>query len=184
MLLRESRMHLKDWLSWTKIVRRYRLKDGGIYWHRLYYDLMPKFMCNHSLPGIGGYNLAHYLIRPHEIFMDYGRQVKWFWQRGTRGWADQDAWGWYSHHSVMMVGVLQYLRKYKHGYPIGLTPGKWAKKLKAMEEGFQAAIDEENDVTSYKKLPMKEYRKLIFKRRRKLMLGLKYFRAHYYSLWD
>ena len=115
--------------------------------------------------------------------MELYDEVKWFIQRGMRGYSERDIWGWYSHHAVMMVGVLQYLRKHKHGYPIGLTPGKWSKKLSVMEQGFQAAVDEDNDVTSYKRLSNKEHRKLIFSRRRKLMLGLKCFREHYSSLW-
>src|SRR5258708_39367581 len=111
-------------------------------------------------------------------------EVVWFVQRGQRGYSDRDVWGWCDHHAAMMVGVLQYLRKHKHGYPIGLTPGKWSKKLAIMEQGFQAVIDEEDDVTSYKRLSRKEHRKLIFSRQRKLMLGLKHFRTYYGSLWD
>ncbi len=136
------------------------------------------------------------------LYRDRGESMQntamcWGFQRGDgwydllreaaeklRGYSDRDVWGWYNHHAEIMVGILQYLRKYKHGYPIGLTPGKWTKVLLVMEQGFQAIIDGENDMTSYKRLSSKEQRKLIFKRRRKLMLGLKYFRTYYYNLWD
>lgn len=164
--------------------RTYLLKDGTVYWHKLYYDIVPDFLCNHSLPLIGGYNLAYYLIRPHKIFIDYAREVKWFWQRGTRGISDRDMWGYVTHHAEQMITVCKYLRKYKHGYPVGLTPGKWDRVLNKMQEGFQAFMDEENDVTSYKTLSPKQHRKLLFSRRRKLMFGLTLFRRHYYSLWD
>jgi hypothetical protein len=165
------------------IPKKYRLKDGSIYWHKLYFDNVPKFL-THSSPPFGSYNWAFYLYQPHKYIIELVDEVRYFIQRGRRGWSERDVWGWFAHHSEMMVGVLQYLRKHKHGYPIGLTPGKWAKKLEVMEQGFQAAIDEENDYTSYKRLSRKDHRKLIFSRRRKLMLGLKYFRTHYYSLWD
>lgn len=165
------------------IPKKYLLKDGSIYWHSLYFGIMPKWMTNNSPPG-GDCNYAAYLYQPHKYFIALYDHVKYFIQRGMRGYSERDVWGWYSHHAIMMVGVLQHLRKYKHGTPIGLTPRKWSEKLNIMEQGFQAVIDEENDVTSYKKLSMKEYRKLIFHRRRKLMLGLKYFREHYQSLWD
>jgi hypothetical protein len=165
------------------ILKKYRLEDGGIYWHKLYYDMVPRFMTRYSPPG-GFYNYAGYAYRPHEYVHDLWLQAKWFVQRGTRGWSDSDAWNWYSHHARVMIGVLRYLREYKHGYPIGLTPAKWGKKLSVMKQGFQAVLDEENDFTSYKQLPRREYLKFIFSRRRKLILGLKYFRTYYYNLWD
>lgn len=165
------------------MTKKYCLKDGSIYWHKLYFGLMPDWTKKYCPPG-GDYNYAAYLYQPHKYFIALYDHVKYFIQRGRRGWSDRDAWGWYNHHAEMMVGVLQYLRQHKHGYPTGLTPSKWAKKLNVMEQGFQARIDEENDVTSYKTLSRPEERKLIFSRRRKLMLGLKYFRTYYYNLWD
>ena len=163
--------------------RSHRLSDGSVNWHNLYYDLMPKFMTNGSLPG-GSYNRAYYLIHPWKYAEDLYYQAKWFIQRGHRGYSDRDMWGWFSHHSQIMVGVLRDLRRTTHGHPLGLTPGKWDKKLRIMQEGFQAVIDEDNDFTSYKKLSRKAHLKLVYGRRRKTMLGLKYFREYYYSLWD
>jgi hypothetical protein len=165
------------------MLNKYRLKDGSIYWHKLYFAWIPSIFTKYS-PPLGNYNYAYYLIRPDKYAVGLYDRVKWFIQRGRRGYSDQDVWGWCDHHSEMMVGVLQYLRKHTHGYPPGLTPGKWDKKLKVMEQGFQTVIDAGNDYTLYKTLSPKEYRKLIFSRRRKLMLGLKYFRKHYFSLWD
>lgn len=165
------------------IPTKYRLKDGSIYWHRLYFSTVPKCLTN-NCPPFGSYNWAYYLYQPHKYFLELIDEVRWFIQRGCRGYSDRDIWGWFHHHSTMMLGVLQYLRKHKHGYPAELTLGKWDKALKVMEDGFQAAIDEENDTTSYKIMSTIEFRKLVFKRRRKLMLGLKYFRKYYYSIWD
>ncbi len=163
--------------------KKYYLKDGGIYWHKLYFDIVPDWMAKYGPPG-GHYNYAAYLYQPHKYFIDLYDHVKYFIQRGMRGYSDRDVWSWCNHHSEMMVGVLQSLRTHKHGYPADLTPGKWTRALNIMEQGFQAMIDEENDVTSYKQLSHKVHRKLVFKRRRKLMLGLKYFRTYYYNLWD
>src|SRR6266853_4104629 len=165
------------------ILKKYRLSSGNIYWHKLYFAIMPKWMKKYS-PPFGDYNYAAYLYQPHIYLIELYDNVKWFIQRGCRGYSEREVWGWCTHHANMMIGVLRHLRKYKHGHPIGLTPGKWAKKLNVMEQGFQAFMDDENDVTSYKQLSHKEYRKLIFRRQRKLMLGLKYFRAYYANLWD
>jgi hypothetical protein len=163
--------------------KKYCLKDGSIYWHKLYFAVVPTILTRYS-PPFGSYNYAYYLIRPDKYVMDLIDEVRYFIQRGRRGYSDRDVWGWYSHHSRMMVGVIQYLRKHKHGYPLGLTPAKWSKALAIMEKGFQSVIDEENDYHSYKNLSKAEYRKLIFIRQRTLMLGLKYFRKYYYNLWD
>lgn len=165
------------------IAKKYLLKDGSVYWHKLYYAFVPKWMTRYSPPG-GSYNYAFYAYRPHTYVIELYDHVKYFIQRGIRGYSDRDVWGWCSHHSVMMVGVLKQLHKYKHGHPVGLTPKTWDRKLAVMQEGFQAAIDEENDFTSYRQLPKKMYRKLVFSRRKKLMLALKYFRTYYYNLWD
>jgi hypothetical protein len=151
--------------------------------HRLYFDHVPNWMCKYGPPG-GDYNYAAYLYQPHKYLISLYDHVKYFIQRGRRGYSERDVWDWRSHHSRMMIGVLQYLRKHKHGYPCGLSLAKWDKKLTVMEQGFQSAIDEENDYKSYKTLSKEEYRKLIFSRRRKLMLGLKYFREYYQDLWD
>lgn len=166
-----------------KFMQKYRLKDGSIYWHKLYFALMPDWATRHS-PPLGSYNYAAYFYQPHKYVIDIYDRCKWFIQRGRRGYSDCDIWGWCSHHSRMMVGVLRYLRDHAHGYPMGLSPTKWDKKLKVMQEGFQAMVDEENDVTSYKRLSRQAHRKLVFHRQKKLKLALKYFREHYYSLWD
>lgn len=165
------------------ILRKYRLKDSGIDWHKLYYDIVPLFMVRYS-PPMGSCNYAYYLIHPWMYFIELYDETKWFVQRGLRGWADCDAWGWCRHLSRINVEVLTYLRKHVHGYPLGLTPRTWDKKLQVMIDGFQAMLDEENDTTSYKKFSHKDHLKLVRSRQRKLMLALKYFRLYYYNLWD
>lgn len=164
--------------------RKYVLGNGHIYWHKLYYDLVPDFLCNHSLPLVSSYNLAYYLYQPWKILDEYYRLLKWSWQRVRYGISERDMWGYMTHHAEQMIRVCSYLRKYKHGHPMGMTPAIWDRKLDQMQAGFQAYMDEENDVTSYKKLSREAYRKLRMQRHRKLMFALKLFREHYYSLWD
>lgn len=165
------------------LAKKYLLKDGSIYWHKLYYAFMPKFMTAYSLPG-GNYNRAYYLIRPHQYVKDLYYLAERFIQRGLRGYGDSDVWGWYSHHARISVAAIASLRKTTHGYPIGLTPRKWDKKLAVIQDGFQAVIDEEEDFTSYKKLSRKAHLKLVRDRYRRTRKGLKYFRTYYFNLWD
>ncbi len=121
------------------IPKKYRLNDGSIYWHKLYFALMPGFMTKYSLPGLGGYNLAHYLRKPWEIFEDYGREVKFFWQRGTRGYSDRDVWSVDWFLTSIMPSMLQQLKRTTHGAPIGVGMKRWYKKLDHMTETFKIA---------------------------------------------
>lgn len=166
-----------------KSFKKYLLKDGSIYWHKLYFDLVPNWSTKYS-PPLGNYNYAAYLIAPHKYVKDLYYQAKWFIQRGMRGYSDYDVWGWCHHHSRMMVGVLKQLRQTTHGYPLGMSPKKWDKKLKFMQDGFQAFVDEDDNVISYRKLSTKEYHKLMMQRQRKVRAALKQFRECYYDLWD
>lgn len=165
------------------IPKKYLLNDGSIYWHSVYFDLMPRWTTRYS-PPLGHLNYAAYFYQPHKYAQDVYLEMKWFIQRGCRGYSDSDVWGWCSHHSRMMVGVLKQLRRTTHGYPIGLSPARWDKKLKTMQEGFQAMVDEEDDVISYKKLSQKQHRKLMKSRALKLRKALGLFQEHYYNLWD
>ena len=165
------------------MLKKYRLKDGSIYWHRLYYDIMPRLLTQYG-PPLGSMNYAAYLLQPHEYVIDLYDQAKWFIQRGMRGYSDSDVRGWYIHHARIMVGVLASLRKTSHGYPMGLSPARWDKKLATMQDGFQAVIDEEEDFTSYKKLGRAANLRLVKGRYRRTQKGLRCFGEYYHNLWD
>jgi len=53
-------------------------------------------------------------------FCTIPRYIKWFIQRGWRGWADCDAWGWCSYNAQVNKEVLMHLKKIKHGVPNGM----------------------------------------------------------------
>lgn len=48
------------------------------------------------------------------------REIKWFIQRGRRGWADCDTWSLDNYLDRMMPGALHYLKEHKHGVPCGM----------------------------------------------------------------
>uniref|UniRef100_A0A6H2A2Q0 Uncharacterized protein n=1 Tax=viral metagenome TaxID=1070528 RepID=A0A6H2A2Q0_9ZZZZ len=71
---------------------------------------------------------------------DLPDNIKWFVQRGKRGWADCDVWGMDYYLVKVIHPMLRRLRKIAHGHPCGLdTPGEWDKILDEMIEGFEAA---------------------------------------------
>ena len=155
------------------MLRKYRLKDGSIYWHKLYYDIVPRFMTRYS-PPLGDYNYAFYLYQPHEYFIALYGHMEAFIQRGYRGYADRDIWSLDYYLSGWMPAALERLRRTKHGTPIGMTPKGWDTRLTVMVEGFKA-VREMDDVSN-----RDHYKQL----KRKMDKGLRMFAECFLNLWD
>jgi hypothetical protein len=157
--------------------KRYFLKNGRIYWHRLYYDLMPKFMTNGSLPG-GSYNRAYYLVHPHKYVVELYDQAKWFIQRGYRGWADRDVWSVDWFLTGIMPGMLRQLKKTSHGYPPGMGMKRWQAKIEKMAEGFEIARRiQDYDFDVKDRYACRRLEREFHKR-------MDLFVKHFFNLWD
>jgi len=106
------------------------------------------------------------------------RAIKYFYQRGRRGYSDRDLWDLSCYLSDMLSRALSDLKKNKHGYPPELTEKKWDRILTDMQSGFlaQLALMDINTVTD-----SKEYTKELTAKMNK---GLKLFAKHYMDLWD
>ena len=76
---------------------------------------------------------------------DVPYRIKWFIQRGLRGWADCDWWNMDSYLVGIIIPMLKRFRGDTHGYPCGLTEKKWDSLLGEMIEGFEAAERVIND---------------------------------------
>lgn len=65
--------------------------------------------------------ISHIIFHPTKMY----DQVKWFIQRGRRGWSDRDVWSldWYLCESTMMPDALRHLKKTKHGVPFQMFEG-------------------------------------------------------------
>jgi len=67
------------------------------------------------------------------------KKLKWFIQRGKRGYADCDWWDMADYLIWIIVPMLKELKKHQHGYPNkASTPEKWDTILDQMIEGFEA----------------------------------------------
>lgn len=97
------------------------------------------------------------------------RQIKWFIQRGKRGYADGDVWNFDSYLSSVIIGGLKDLRKNTHGYPSGLTEAEWDETLARIIEGFSQTADDIEDRPEAK---------------RKFNNGFVEFRYWFHGLWD
>ena len=70
------------------------------------------------------YWAVYRFFRWHKIFhpIQMCREIKYFCQRGRRGWADCDTWSLnqYLCQPSMMPAALRYLKTHKHGIPISM----------------------------------------------------------------
>jgi len=67
------------------------------------------------------------------------RQIKFFYQRGKRGWADCDCWAIDSYLISIILPMLKELKKNHQGHPGDVTDEEWTNILSEMIAGFEAA---------------------------------------------
>lgn len=144
---------------------------------------------------------------------NYWREAKYFWQRGTRGWADCDVWSMDGHLCDIIVPMLQQLRENKLGFPESLitaecpeeqAAGKWDGMLEAMIKGFTAGRciisdegaegffgpgpEEGEDFMDYIKKPSQfdseGYKAWQAERQAEFHAGMKLFHEFFFGLWD
>lgn len=83
---------------------------------------------------------------------NYWMEVKYFWQRGTRGWADCDLWSFDSYICEVSTPALQHLKENKYGVPGDFCTLEdpsdeefqefrinWHNTIDQMTQGFEAA---------------------------------------------
>ena len=105
------------------------------------------------------------------------KKIKWFFQRGMRGYSDYDLWDLHSYLAEFLVEALTDMkRKYVNNgiYPFEVDDEyEWLKLLDEMIRGFQAIkeIDETDDLEKIEKLA-----KIAEK-------GLKTFSTYFRDLW-
>ncbi len=112
-------------------------------------------------------------------------EIKWLWQRGKRGWADEDIWSLDWYLSSWLPAAFRKLAKDAHGCPGDLFDKKnkknqchkWHKILEEMALGFEAYCKfEEYMGNDY----AKEYKKMKKLRDRSFDLMKEYWG----NLWD
>jgi len=113
------------------------------------------------------------------------KKIKWFIQRGKRGWADCDTWNFDTYIAGVIRGGTEYLLKHGHGYPSALTDEKWREILKEIVWAFDYLCAETDiwwkNVECFGSQYADEYQRKQRKRARK---GLVYFVKYFQYLWD
>lgn len=98
---------------------------------------------------------------------DILREVKWAWQRVSRGYDDRLYWGMDEYLDPIIIAGLKNLRNNGNGYPCLLSQKKWNSILDIMITAFQTDKYEYTEES-------KEQRNR----------GLKLFARYYNHLWD
>jgi len=130
---------------------------------------------------------------------NFFKEIKWFIQRGRRGWSDCDVW---DFDSYLCDIIPQALRKLKGGSgcpsdfydkdAINNECHLWNETLEAMAQGFESTKFlkghhymkwvESKDKKGYKTLDT-DYEALE-NARKKMEIGLKLFAENFINLWD
>lgn len=90
---------------------------------------------------------AYYAVRRFVLDIPYWpRYVKWFFQRGWRGWADNDVWGIDSYILDILPPMLRRLKETKSGIPAMIieegdtdeqSVARWDKIMDELIEGLE-----------------------------------------------
>ena len=71
------------------------------------------------------------------------KRIKFFYQRGKRGYSDQDVWNMDWWFFSVVIPMLKQLRDTKQGYPSEFkTPEEWDRELDTMIHYFTEATEE------------------------------------------
>jgi hypothetical protein len=94
------------------------------------------------------------VLRIKDVVRDFPREVKWFFQRGRRGWADCDTWSLDGYMISWLPEALRHLAKNSRGCPPDLYDDKatgedqchkWIAVLEEMAAGFELMRKWEED---------------------------------------
>lgn len=130
------------------------------------------------------YNGRYYLTHPLELLADIFKEIKAFFQRGWRGYADSDLWS-LDHYLIQVLapGLREFARS-PFGWPgEPMTYEGWKEILNEMADGFQAVADVEERFSD-EDLDIKEFIKDEKEAWKKLDNSLKLLRKWFGHLWD
>lgn len=116
---------------------------------------------------------------------DRPRKTKSFFQRGWRGWADEDTWSFDYYLAKVITGGLKQLKKYHSGIPVDIykkygdaeANKEWNKILDQIVEGFDLSIFLVDNPGQLNHQEEMEAKKIINK-------GFDLFKKYFNSLWD
>lgn len=114
---------------------------------------------------------------------DLINKIKYFIQRGKRGYSDEDIWNIDSYLMEWLPKALRQLAKHHIGYPSGLSDKQWISILNKMADGFDAERINDNLYFDGKisVCDAVKNEKIVHE---KLQNSLKLFVKYFRNLWD
>lgn len=161
-------MHLKNW------------------WKKMRHD---NWLYNYS-PPFGDYNYWHYVRKPWEYFECLYRTLRWFYQRGTKGYCERDVWSLDCHLTSYMGNALRDLAGQVQGTPIidtgrvftdpndcdTFTIEEWKATILYLAETFDIGRSMED----FKYLTTDDYQNA----KKRFDHGMAMFSEYFFYLWD
>lgn len=133
-------------------------------------------------------------LRALEWILGIPREIKWFFQRGFRGYSDQDVWGLYDYIQGWLPAALRDLAKQVHGCPTSFAEKyedvekgseQWKATLLEMAGKIEASRKWELLHESFESVDGEENWEIAMNRAYKeTEEGLEMFKKYFHSLWD
>lgn len=119
------------------------------------------------------------LISPYNI----KNQIKWFYQRRTKGFSDNETWDLYHNVCCYILPRLKHLRDNVHGHPMEFKDiEEWQSKIDTMIKSFEIVKDDDIDYDDSQSFEFhkkqREFRQL------KINNGMNNFTKYFENLWD
>lgn len=131
---------------------------------------------NHTLAGYNGLAFFRNPFLIAEIPGYYYRQVKWFIQRGKRGYSDADSWDLAYYIADWMPAAIRRMQEYRNSHPANVDSiEEWKAILEEIAVGFDIA-----DCIGKHDYELEEYDNMYAQFLKSMDLFVKY----YFDLWD
>jgi hypothetical protein len=136
----------------------------------------------------------------YEKINDIPRTIKYFFQRGVRGWSDADLWGMHYYLTDLILNMIVNLKQLRHGYPCHMNDDQWGEILSEIQDGFAILkkcddsmeeiewggyykTDEEREQVN---ISMKKWKARITTREEEAKVERAFYLLvkHWHSLWD
>jgi len=112
--------------------------------------------------------------------MNIFKEIKYFIQRGRRGYSDSDTWDFDDYLADVISKGLKVLKDNLHSYPVEFeTIEQWQEILDSIIDGFEA-YQQTGDIDCPVEDYIKEHNKLMVK----FNTGMKLFTKYFNHLWD
>lgn len=115
------------------------------------------------------------------FFADLPKNIKWFCQRGWRGYADCDLWNIDHYFLSTMIPMLKNFRNKNISYPPFMSMEEWHTVLDKIIKGFEAGrqIQEFYDFKDYD-----SYTKKVNALARQFKQSMSLFSKYFWHFWD